>query len=207
MPILTRAEAQERRALIDVREYAVHLDLTGADADEATFASPPTFFSRSTISFTCAQPGASTFVEAWAEDITFATLNGADLDLTGLHEGRLPLPSLEPDNELVIEGRFRYSRTGEGLHRYRDPQDGLVYLYSQTFLNDAQRVFACFDQPDLKAPYRMMVRIALEGRVVGHERAPVAGARPAPAPLNQSTVPPITLLLNVNQLRMEPWPE
>jgi aminopeptidase N len=156
VPILTRAEAQERHGLIDVREYAVHLDLTGADADETTSAAP-TFFSRSTISFTCSQPGATTFVEAVAEEVTSARLNGTALDLAGLHDGRLVLSSLEPDNELVVEGRFRYSRTGEGLHRYRDPQDGLVYLYSQTFLNDAQRVFACFDQPDLKAPFTFSV--------------------------------------------------
>jgi aminopeptidase N len=155
VPILTRAEAQERRALIDVRDYAVHLDLTGADADTDTAA--PTFFSRSTISFTCSQPGASTFLEVWADDVFSARLNGTQLDLAGLHEGRLPLPDLRADNEIVVEGRFRYSRTGEGLHRYRDPQDGLVYLYSQTFLDNAQRVFACFDQPDLKAPFTFSV--------------------------------------------------
>jgi aminopeptidase N len=157
VPILTRAEAQERRALIDVQGYDVHLDLTGADADESSSGPAPTFFSRSTITFTCARPGASTFVEAWTDEAVSATLNGTQLDAGRLHDGRLPLPDLQADNELVVEGRFAYSRTGEGLHRYRDPQDGLVYLYSQAALNDAQRMFACFDQPDLKAPFTFTV--------------------------------------------------
>jgi aminopeptidase N len=155
--ILTHAEARERAALIEVRDYTLDLDLTGADADDPSSGTAPTFFSRSTIAFACAQPGAATFVEVWADDVVSATLNGDAVDLGGLHEGRLPLTNLRTDNELVVEGRFVYSHTGEGLHRYRDPQDGLVYLYSQTFLNDAQRVFACFDQPDLKAPFTFTV--------------------------------------------------
>jgi aminopeptidase N len=154
---LTHAEARERAALIQVRDYTVDLDLTGADADDPPSGAAPTFFSRSTIAFSCLQPGGSTFVEVWADDVVSATLNGTELDLGGLHDGRLPLRDLRADNELAIEGHFVYSRTGEGLHRYRDPQDGLVYLYSQTFLNDAQRVFACFDQPDLKAPFTFSV--------------------------------------------------
>jgi aminopeptidase N len=156
VPVLTRAEAQARRALIDVGEYLVDLDLTGADAEEDDGAAP-TFGSRTTIRFSCTTPGASTFVEALAPQVTSAQLNGRGLDLGRLDGGRLPLTDLQPENELVVEGRFAYSRTGEGLHRYRDPEDGLVYLYSQTFLNDAQRVFACFDQPDLKAPFTFTV--------------------------------------------------
>jgi aminopeptidase N len=154
---LTHGDARARAALIAVREYAVDLDLTGADADDPSSGAAPTFGSRSTISFTCTTPGSTTFVEVWADEVSSATLNGQALDLSGLRDGRLPLPDLRADNELVVTGRFAYSRTGEGLHRYRDPQDGLVYLYSQTFLNDAQRVFACFDQPDLKAPFTFTV--------------------------------------------------
>jgi aminopeptidase N len=160
VPTLTRAEAGRRRALLDVDEYLVDLDLTGADTQDQE-GTTPTFASHTTIRFSCADPGASTFAEVLAAEVTSARLNGRDLDLSGLHGGRLPLPALDARNELVVEGRFTYSRSGEGLHRYRDPEDGLVYLYSQTFLNDAQRVFACFDQPDLKAPFTVTVTAPL----------------------------------------------
>lgn len=51
----------------------------------------------------------------------------------------------------------RYSTTGEGLHRSVDPSDGNVYLYSQFEVPDARRVYAVFDQPDLKAVFRFSV--------------------------------------------------
>ncbi|HET8616403.1 MAG TPA: aminopeptidase N [Actinomycetales bacterium] len=153
---LTKGEAEARAALVEVQAYEVELDLTGADAADDG-AAAPTFGSRSQVRFACRTPGSSTFVEVWAHEVRSATLNGRSLDLTTLHDGRLPLPELADENVLVVEGRFAYSRTGEGLHRYRDPEDGLFYLYSQTFLNDAQRVFACFDQPDLKAPFTFTV--------------------------------------------------
>jgi aminopeptidase N len=172
---LTKAEAEARAALIEVHDYEVELDLTGADAADEGSATR-TFGSRSRVRFSCRTPGSTTFVEVWAAEVRSATLNGRPLDLTALHDGRLPLPDLDAENELDVQGLFAYSRTGEGLHRYRDPEDGLVYLYSQTFLNDAQRVFACFDQPDLKAPFRFTVT-APQGWTVltntaGHEISP-----------------------------------
>src|SRR5262249_24967593 len=108
-------------------------------------------------------------------------LNGVTIDPALLEGTRLPLTGLAGENELLVRATMRYSNTGEGLHRFVDPEDGCVYLYAQAFLDDAQRVFACFGQPDLKAPFTLAVPAppgwVVAGNGVGSEVAP---ARRAP---------------------------
>ena len=162
---LTRDEAQARAALLDVATYDVALDLTGG---------PERFGSVSVVSFTCRQPGASTFVELDGELLS-AELNGRPVG--PLQGNRLALTSLQADNVLTVSARCRYSRTGEGLHRFVDPADGETYLYAQSFLDDAQRIFACFDQPDLKARFRLSVDAPQGWSVVGNARSSRTGGR------------------------------
>jgi aminopeptidase N len=164
MPALTREEAAHRRRLLDVRDVAVELDLTGArDAD--------TFRSRTVIRFACTEPGAETFADVKPAALLTAVLNGEALDPAALADGRLPLDGLAAENELVVEADMAYSRTGEGMHRFTDPEDGEVYLYTQAFLDDGPRFFAAFDQPDLKAPYRITVAAPEDWTVVGNTSA------------------------------------
>ncbi len=142
---LTRDEAAARAALLDVKSYDVALDLTGG---------PERFGSVSVVVFSCREPGATSFVELDGQLLS-AELNGRPV---GPLEGiRLVLEDLQGDNLLTVSARCTYSRTGEGLHRFVDPADGEVYLYAQSFLDDAQRIFACFDQPDLKATFALSV--------------------------------------------------
>jgi len=150
VPSLTREEAAERADLLVVREYDIDLDVTGA-ADTTHFGSTVR------IQFSCRRPGATTFVELKEATGVEAVLNGRRLDPASLVDNRLPLPGLAAENELVVRASMAYSNTGEGLHRFTDPGDGAVYLYGQSFLDDAQRIFACFDQADLKAPVTMAV--------------------------------------------------
>jgi aminopeptidase N len=127
---------------LDVHSYAVHLDLArGGDV----------FGSTTVIRFGCGAPGAATFVEVRPAVLHRVVLNGAELDLAALNDGRLPLTGLAAENELRVEADMAYSRTGEGMHRFTDPVDGEVYVYTQCAPDEASRVFACFDQPDLKA--------------------------------------------------------
>src|SRR5215831_15910914 len=151
MASLTRAEAQARAAILRVRGYDIALDL-GAAADDGDG-----FGSRTSISFECATPGAETFVEIRSSRLDEITLNGRSIDAAEVVDNRIRLDDLAAENKLVVRARMAYSRTGEGLHRFVDPEDGAVYLYLQSFLDDAQRVFACFDQPDLKAPVQLDV--------------------------------------------------
>ncbi|HEX4432303.1 MAG TPA: aminopeptidase N [Frankiaceae bacterium] len=147
---LTRDEARARAALLNVSSYDVELDLTGSD--DATFRS------RTTVIFTCRKPGSSSFIEIAAPSLRGVTLNGAALDLTDFDGSRLVLSDLAEANTLVVDGDCAYSRTGEGLHRFVDPVDGEVYLYSQFETYDAHRMYACFDQPDLKANFKLRVK-------------------------------------------------
>ncbi|MBV9486183.1 MAG: aminopeptidase N, partial [Frankiaceae bacterium] len=160
---LTREEAHERARLITVDSYEIHLDLTTA-LDE-----PAIFRSASTIRFSCSDPGASTHLDITADKIAIATLNGEPIDVeNGFSGQRLALPPLAADNVLHVVANCVYSRTGEGLHRFVDPVDKEVYLYTQFETFDAHRMFACFDQPDLKATFAFTVDAPEDWRVLSN---------------------------------------
>ncbi|MFD8394049.1 aminopeptidase N [Streptomyces sp. NPDC059680] len=161
---LSRDEARERAALLSVDGYEVSLDLRSAVGDGE--GEPRTFRSVTTIRFRCNEPGASSFADLVAPSVTSVSLNGRDLDPGQVFDGsRIALEDLAAENELVVDAQCAYSRTGEGMHRFVDPEDGEVYLYTQYEPADSRRVFANFEQPDLKAPYRFEVR-APEGWTV-----------------------------------------
>ncbi|MFD5585230.1 aminopeptidase N [Streptomyces sp. NPDC127063] len=148
MSVLTRDEAQTRAQLLDVHRYTIDLDLTTGDE---------TFDSRTLIRFT-ARTDADTFVELKPAELRTVTLDGHPLDPESLDGNRLPLKNLTAgEHELRVDAAMRYSRTGEGMHRFTDPSDGETYVYTQLFMEDVQRVFAAFDQPDLKAVFDLTV--------------------------------------------------
>ncbi|MFW6720386.1 aminopeptidase N [Streptomyces sp. MAR4 CNY-716] len=150
---LTREEARERARLLEIEAYEVELDLRTAVAPAAE-----PFRSVTTVRFRCTQPGAATFLDLVAPDVTAVTLNGRDLDPGAVFDGaRIALEDLAAENEVVVDARCAFSRTGEGMHRFVDPEDGEVYLYTQYEPADARRVFATFEQPDLKAPFTFTV--------------------------------------------------
>ena len=164
LPNLTRSEAIERAALVTVEGYRIELDLTVGDKE---------FQSRTTVEFE-ALPGADSYIDLAADRVHRAVLNGHDIDTSGYDESTgIPLAGLAHHNVLVVEADCRYSNTGEGLHRFVDPVDEHVYLYSQFETADAKRMFACFDQPDLKATFDITVTAPGHWEVISNG-APVA---------------------------------
>ena len=156
---LTRDEAATRSALITVASYQVDLDLTGSDA---------TFGSVSVVRFGCAAPGSSTFINLTAPAAREITLNDAQVSLDAFDGNRITLTGLAAENVLRVVADCAYSRSGEGLHRFTDPADGRVYLYSDLETFDAHRVYACFDQPDMKASYELAVTAPADWQVVSN---------------------------------------
>ncbi|MDT0342779.1 aminopeptidase N [Streptomyces litchfieldiae] len=154
---LTRDEARERARLLTVHGYEVALDLRSA-TEPAPATGPRTFRSTTTIRFACAEEGAATFADLLAPHVHSVTLNGVSLAVDQVFDGsRVALTGLARENELVVDAACAYSRTGEGLHHFADPEDGEIYLYTQYEPADARRVFANFEQPDLKAPFDFRV--------------------------------------------------
>ena len=159
LPNLTRADAVERAALITVENYRIELDLTTGDRE---------FRSTTTVRFE-ALPGADSHIDLAADRVHRAMLNGHAIDVSGYDESTgIPLVGLAHDNVLVVEADCRYSNTGEGLHRFVDPVDGHVYLYSQFETADAKRMFTCFDQPDLKATFDVTVTAPAHWQVISN---------------------------------------
>ncbi|UWW09442.1 aminopeptidase N [Mycolicibacterium brumae] len=178
LPNLTRDQAAERAALVTVDSYRIQLDLT----DGAGAPGERTFSSVTEVEFD-ALPGADTYLDIAATTVRRATLNGADIDVSGYDESTgIPLRGLSEHNVVVVEADCAYSNTGEGLHRFVDPVDGEVYLYSQFETADAKRMFACFDQPDIKAAFDVTVvapshwQVISNGATVSADRDDETGA-------------------------------
>jgi aminopeptidase N len=165
VPNLTRIDAAARADLLAVQSYDLQLDVT----DGAGHPGEQTFRSITTVEFTSRQAGADTFIDLVAETVHSATLNGVELDVSRYTaEGGLPLPGLAEKNTLVVTADCRYSNSGEGLHRFEDPEDHQVYLYTQFEPADAKRMFACFDQPDLKAAVTVHVVAPFDWQVISN---------------------------------------
>ena len=162
---LTELEAIDRARIVRVTDYDISLDVT----DGAGNPGERTFRSITRVTFDCGEPGASTVIDLAAERLRSVRLGDVEVDTTTWSPARgLVLPDLAAVNTLVVDADFPYSTSGQGLHRSVDPVDGEVYLYSQFEIADAQRVFACFDQPDLKAVFTWHVVAPAHWRVLSN---------------------------------------
>ncbi|MFJ8742263.1 aminopeptidase N [Embleya sp. NPDC127516] len=165
---LTRDEARERARILSVDSYDITLDLTGTGA---------TFPSTTVLRFGCTEPGATTFVDLVAPEVHEITLNGKALDVSSVYaDSRIALTDLAESNELRVVASCAYMNTGEGLHRFVDPVDDKTYLYTQFEVADARRVFANFEQPDLKATFAFTISAPSDWHVVSCSPTPEPSA-------------------------------
>ena len=166
---LSKVEALTRSRLITVKGYDIEIDLR--DVGQS-----PTFRTRVTITF-LAEPGESSFIDAIAQTVHRVSLNGKDLDPGEVYaDSRIALAALQADNTLHIEADFAYTNSGEGLHRFVDPVDDEIYLYTQFEVPDSRRVFPVFEQPDLKATFRFTIHAPAHWEVVSNQPTPEAVA-------------------------------
>jgi aminopeptidase N len=168
MPVaeITRSETAERARLLRVDSYDIALDLA---------AGPERFRSRTIIRFGCTEPGAATYADLIAEQVHEITLNGVAIDpVAAWADGRIGLTGLADRNELRVVADCRYSSDVSGLSRTVDTADGRIYTFTQFEPADARRVFANFEQPDLKAEFTF--------RVTAPEHWVVLSNQPAPDP-------------------------
>jgi aminopeptidase N len=159
---LTQTEAEERAALLEVQRYDIDVDLTGLPTG-------PEVRCTSRVTFTCKRPGATTFVDC-AADVVSATLDGEPLPPAA--EGRIELRDLKGEHTLVVESVQPRTTDGSGVHRAVDPGDGEVYLWTSFEPDEARFVWACFDQPDLKAPHAFTVTAPSAWTVVSNSGDP-----------------------------------
>ncbi|MGO4205141.1 M1 family metallopeptidase, partial [Rhodococcus sp. TAF43] len=160
---LTRAETAARSAAVTVLSYRVELDISGAPDN-----SEPGFATSTTVEF---DSGTSeTWIDFLGPEVRSVTVNGEAVDIE-FDGARIALRGLRASNTVVIAAVGAYSRSGEGLHRFHDPVDGRTYLYTQYEPSDARRVFACFEQPDMKAPFTFVVTAPAGWEVVSNRPA------------------------------------
>ena len=177
---LTRDEAAERARLLRVESYQVELDLTGGET---------TFGSVTTVRFGCLRPGTATFADLTAPEVSQIILNGSELPASAFDGDRIALQALAESNELTGRAQCAYSRSGEGLHRFTDPADKAVYLYSDLETFDAHQLYACFDQPDLKATFEFIVLCPDTWQVISN-MAPDISREPAGPGVQRWHFPP-----------------
>jgi aminopeptidase N len=188
---LQRDEAAARSALITTASYDVALDVR--QAVDPTVAG---YTTCSVINFAAAEAGTSTFLDFIGSDVHSVVLNGESLQVEDVVDGaRIRLDNLQLDNQVTVTGTALYSRSGEGMHRFVDPADGQCYLYTQYEPADARRVFANFEQPDLKAAFTFHVTAPADWQVAsnGVEAArTLLGSDPATARWDFATTKPMS---------------
>jgi aminopeptidase N len=164
VPSLLRDEARARFDLLTVTSYDVTLDVRGEE----------TFPSRTVIDVV--SQGGETFLDLKAVSLSSISLDGVDLPVASWADGRYPLTLSAGEHRLEVDAVMGFRNDGEGLHRATDPADGQSYVYQMSFMSAAPSVFACFDQPDLKAPYTLHVTAPRDWTVIAN----AAGAEVEP---------------------------
>ena len=153
---LQHNEAIARRSLLQIHHYDITLDLTG----EGTF--------RSVTTIEASSAGGSTFLDLKPATVAAITLDGSMIDVDGLQRGRIALDLPAGRHTIRVDATMNFRKDGEGLHLHVDPADGRRYVYGMSFMDAAPSIFACFDQPDLKAPYTFHVTVPADWTVIGN---------------------------------------
>jgi len=146
--VLTQQEAADRATRVRQAEYDIKLDLVGGQE---------TYRGDTTIRF-AAQSAGDTFLDFRGKQIELLEINDEPLE-PNWNGYRLTLPgsALASENMVRVVYVNDYDTTGDGFHRFVDPEDDEEYVYTNFEPYEAHRLFPSFDQPDIKGKYTVTV--------------------------------------------------
>lgn len=130
-----------------------------------------------------------------ATELRELQINGETLEAPEYSGVAITLPARllkKGKNTVRVEFANEYERSGNGLHHFRDSMDRSEYLYTSFEPFYAHRLFPCFDQPDLKAIYRLQVTAPADWEIISND--PLLSVRPAGKSLRRHTFVPTKLL-------------
>jgi aminopeptidase N len=147
--LLTDEYAKERKSRIDDVRYELSFDLTDKEIFQGTTA----------LQFSLSDPFYLT-LDFTGGDVQELLVNGEKVTDISYNGFFIEIPRAlqkKGKNSVLVKYTHPYSQNGVGLYRYEDVVDGRSYLYSDFQPYDANQVFPCFDQPNLKARYTTQV--------------------------------------------------
>lgn len=149
---VAKALAVHRRATLSEVRYALTLDVTGRDTAYGQVQIDVRTRARGDLVLDFRGLGVDTLrVNDAVVPVDSTVWNGAHLTVSArsLTVGT---------NRLAIAFRAPIAAAGASIIRARDVTDGADYLYTLLVPSDANLLFPCFDQPDLKARVTLTLR-------------------------------------------------
>ncbi len=160
--ILTQKFAEERRAQINGEiEYGLDLKFH-SKAEE--------FSGTEKIKFFLAKKSLGLRVDTTSE-VKKVLVNSQEVKFKKDKFSMTIDEGLKENSENIIEIDYigKYNHSGEGLQGFIDPEDKREYLYSDSEPYSAHRFYPCFDQPDMKATFKLKVQIPKFWTAVSNE--------------------------------------
>lgn len=157
---LTWLEARERKARLSGIHYETQVFLNESDSE---------FNGTARLDFVLKDASKPLRIDFFEGKVSTITVNAQDLGVEAKKQFWIEIPAAmlkEGPNSVKIAYSAGYSRQGQGLHRFKDPQTNEVFLFSQFETYDANRFMPCFDQPDLRATLDLKVEAPASWEVI-----------------------------------------
>jgi len=162
--LLTEEYAIQRKAQILDVAYDIHLEFDPKNTE--------TFQGSAKIQVELAHLSEPLTLDLKARSVDEVLIDGAPITDFIVHPGFVEIPQnhLLPKVEITIQYWGEYHRDGSGLSHFIDPQDGKIYLHTNLEPYSAHWVFPCFDQPNLKARFKIALEGPLDWKYVSNEK-------------------------------------
>jgi aminopeptidase N len=105
--------------------------------------------------------------------VTSLVVNGNRVD-ANIENGHIELRGslLKPgENAVAISFSAPIATAGKAITRFEDKDDGSEYVYTLFVPMDASMAFPCFDQPDIKARFRLELSAPQDWTVIANEKS------------------------------------